>query len=185
MNNNKENGSCINYDIVLMPVKNEYNESFKHREKLDAKINILFTVYAFIILIYIQLINSIEKDTVKNIYQLIYGIFNNAITDIKLFLFLIGIIISTIYIIINILSLLFILKGITLEHIDSSEILDRNLFESCDKTNAKFIAALYEKCRSKNNDIINVKYLEYNKAINRTVIMIIAIILTYLLKIIL
>lgn len=168
-----------------MVAKNEYDESFKHREKLDVKINILFTVYAFMILIYTQLIGSIDKNTIVDIYNLAYGILNNTIIDIKLFLFLFGIVTSTILIIANVFLLLFILKGITLEHFDSGEIFEKNLFESSEKTNVKFVTAIYEHCRSKNNEIINNKYLEYNKAINRTVIMIVAIIFTYLLKLIL
>ena len=182
---NENNNSSINYELLLTVAKNEYDESFKHREKLDTKINILFTAYAFIVLIYVQLISSIDNKIINDISKLILEIFKNKIISIKLFLFLIGFIVSTIFIIFNVLSLLCILKGIILEHFDSSEILDKNMFESCDKVNVKYIIALYEKCKFKNNDIINDKFLEYNKAINRTIIMIIVIIFTYLLKLIL
>ena len=181
----KKDKSQTNYDTLLTSAKNEYDQSFKHREKLDAKINIIFTVYAFMILIYIQLISSIEKDTVEGIKELILELLNNKIVDVKLFLFSIGFAVSTILIIYNVLSLLSILKGVSLEHFDSSEILNRNLFEENEKANAKFITALYEGCKSRNNSIINNKFLEYNDTTDRTIAMIIAIIFTYLLKIIL
>ena len=67
---NKKDNSFNIINKFFEVSKSEYDNTFNRRNKLDNKVNILFTAYAFFVLVYVELLKLIIKNSIYDIKDL-------------------------------------------------------------------------------------------------------------------
>lgn len=180
--------------------KSEYDNTFNRRNKLDNKVNILFTAYAFFVLVYVELLKLIIENNIYDIKDLFNRISKldfcricNIITVVKeypsiylkklmLLILSILIILITILLLYNLCKLLILLSGIELSSFDPDEILSKNMLSLRNIGCLKYIIANLEICKNNNNMLLNEKYDKYNEVIKTTWILVILLVATFLLN---
>ena len=69
---NKKDNSFNIMNKFFEVSKSEYDNTFNRCNKLDNKVNILFTAYAFFVLVYVELLKLIIKNSIYDIKDLFY-----------------------------------------------------------------------------------------------------------------
>ena len=151
-------------DAALTVVQNEYNHCFERSAKLDNKVRILLTVCAFL---FVML-----SEAVKKLPELMI-----STTRCQLLIrggYIVLLTLNVTVFIVMLVKLMELLQGIELMRFDSYEILHKDMVNADKKQTIRYVCMMYEKCRSYNNQVIELKYKQFNRC---TKLMMITVIL--------
>ena len=151
-------------DAALTVVQNEYNHCFGRSAKLDNKVRILLTVCAFLFVMLSEAVKKLSKLILSTTrcQLLIRGGYIVLLTlNVTVFIVLF-------------VKLMKLLQGIELMRFDSYEILHRDMVNADKKQTIHYVCMMYEKCRDYNNQLIELKYKQFN---NCTKFMVMTVIL--------
>lgn len=151
-------------DAALTVVQNEYNHCFERSAKLDNKVRILLTVCAFLFVMLSEAGKKLSELIISTTrcQLLIGGGYIVLLTlDVTVFIAMF-------------VKLMRLLQGIELMRFDSYEILNRDMVNADKKQTIRYVCMMYEKCRSYNNQVIELQYKQFNKC---TKLMVVTVIL--------
>lgn len=137
--------------------KNEYDHCVQRSEKLDNKVYIILTVYAFLFVLLCDNIKKIDtfsfpENQIQLALVITYSIF--LMFNIILYIF-------------TLIKLVDLLKAISIERFDPQTILENNMISTNSKALAKYICSLYTKCIYINNSILEKRFQKFNVCIKQ------------------
>lgn len=151
-------------DAALTVVQNEYNHCFERSAKLDNKVRILLMVCAFLFVMLSEAVKKLSELIISTTRcQLLIGGGYIALLTLDVTVFLILFV-----------KLMKLLQGIELMRFDSYEILHRDMVNADKKQTIHYVCMMYEKCRDYNNQLIELKYKQFD---NCTKLMVMTVIL--------
>lgn len=173
--NKNSTDSATNKDsteVCLSTIKLEYEYILERSNKLDNKIYIALTVYGFIFLYIIELINKLGSFK----YKLQY-------TQMTLIiLYIISIIILLVTYIYSAIILIKLLRGVDTYRISSDFIVKNQLYNEDERIISIYIFAKYTESINTNNKILQDKYIKYNKCIKNLTLIFLTVFFASLLK---
>lgn len=139
-------------DAALTVVQNEYNHCFERSAKLDNKVRILLTVCAFLFVMLSEAVKKLSELIISTTRcQLLIGGGYIALLTLNVTVF-----------IILFVKLMKLFQGIELMRFDSYEILHRDMVNADKKQTIRYVCMMYEKCRDHNNQLIELKYKQFD-----------------------
>ena len=157
-------------DAALTVVQNEYNHCFERSAKLDSKVLILLTVCAFLFVMLSEAVKKLSKLILSTTrcQLLIRGGYIALLTlNVTVFIVLF-------------VKLMKLLQGVELMRFDSYEILHRDMVNAGKKQTIHYVCMMYEKCRDHNNQLIELKYKQFNNCTKLTVMTVILLLVSAL-----
>ena len=145
--------------IILIFPKNYHTKLQKlnqRSEKLDNKVYIILTVYAFLFVLLCDIIKKISdfsfpKDNVQLALLIIYSILLTL--NVSLY-------------VLTLIQLTHLLKGVAIQRFDPQIILKREMIDANSKAVAKYICSRYNQCIDTNKNILEKRFEKF-KIYNR------------------
>lgn len=166
-----QNHTDFSEHLSYESTKAEYEHCIQRSEKLDNKVNIILTVYAFLFVLLCDIIKKIADFTFPK-------------SHIQFFLLISFSILLTLNIILYVFTLIqltHMLKGVTIERFDPQIILKREMIDANSKAVAKYICSRYNQCIDTNKNILEKRFKNFNKCLNCIIpIIIISIFLIFI-----
>lgn len=157
-------------DAALTVVQNEYNHCFERSAKLDNKVHILLTVCAFLFVMLSESVRKLPELMISTTqYQLLIRGGYIALLTLTVTAF-----------IILFVKLMKLLRGTELMRFDSYEILHRDMVNADKKQTIRYVCMMYEKCRDYNNQLIELKYKQFDKCTKLMVMTVILLLISAL-----
>lgn len=154
-----DNHSDFSETLSFEAAKAEYDHCVQRSEKLDNKIYIILTVYAFLFVLLCDIIKKIETFSFpKNQIQLILLITYSILLALNISLY-----------IFTLIQLTHLLKGVSISRFKPIAILEREMIDANSKTVARYICSKYNESISENNDIIEKRFKKFNNCVNCTI----------------
>lgn len=154
-----DNHSDFSETLSFEATKAEYDHCVQRSEKLDNKIYIILTVYAFLFVLLCDIIKKIETFSFpKNQIQLILLITYSILLALNISLY-----------IFTLIQLTHLLKGVSISRFKPIAILEREMIDANSKTVARYICSKYNESISENNDIIEKRFKKFNNCVNCTI----------------
>lgn len=143
-------------ELSYESTKTEYDHCVQRSEKLDNKVYILLTVYAFLFVLLCDIIKKItEFSFPQSCIQLTLVIIYSALLafDIGLYVFIL-------------IRLTHLLKGIAIERFKPQIILERDMINADSKAVARYVCSRYNQCIDTNNNILEKRFKQFNVCVN-------------------
>lgn len=157
-------------DAALTVVQNEYNHCFERSAKLDNKVRIILTVCAFLFVMLSKAVRKLPELMISTTRcQLLIGGGYIVLLTLNVTVF-----------IVMLVKLMELLQGIELMRFDSYEILNRDMVNADKKQTIRYVCMMYEKCRSYNNQVIELKYKQFNRCTKLMMITVILLLISAL-----
>lgn len=165
------NHSDYSEALAYESTKTEYDHCVQRSEKLDNKIYIILTVYAFLFVLLCDTIKRISdfsfpKNQVQLALILIYSLllFTNVI--------IYGL---------TLIQLTHLLKGISFKRFTPSVVLERDMPAADSKAVVRYICSRYNQCIDTNNTIYEKRFKKFNSCVNFLIpIVVISILLIFI-----
>ncbi|MCD7837130.1 MAG: hypothetical protein LUG83_10935 [Lachnospiraceae bacterium] len=163
-----EYSKVISYEAVKL----EYESCIHRSEKLDNKIYIMLTVYAFIFALLTSSINQINQFAFpKDMAQLALIIIFSLLLFIDLLIYFISLT--------NMVSLI---KAVHLNRFVSGEVIDKELMGEPEMPVMRYVLGHYVDCININNSILEDRYEKFNRTVYAIVIVLVISILIAILE---
>ena len=155
-NNSSQNHTDFSEELAYEATKVEYDHCVQRSEKLDNKVYILLTVYAFLFVLLCDIIKKIScfsfpGNKTQLALIITYSIFLTL--DIILYIF-------------TLIKLIHLLKGVAIERFNPQVVLKRDMVNADSKAVAKYICSRYNQCIDTNNTILEKRYQQFNACAN-------------------
>ncbi|OLA03443.1 MAG: hypothetical protein BHW11_02780 [Clostridium sp. CAG:62_40_43] len=155
-NNSSQNHTDFSEELSYEATKVEYDHCVQRSEKLDNKVYIILTVYAFLFVLLCDIIKKISdfsfpKNNSQLAWLIIYFIFLTL--NVSLYIF-------------TLIQLIHLLKGVSIKRFAPLIILKRQMIDANSKAVAKYICSRYNQCIDINNDILEKRFGKFNKCVN-------------------
>ena len=155
-NNPSINHTDFSEELSYESTKAEYDHCVQRSEKLDNKVYILLTVYAFLFVLLCDIIKKIScfsfpGNKTQLALIITYSIFLTL--DIILYIF-------------TLIKLIHVLKGVAIERFNPQVVLKRDMVNADSKAVAKYICSRYNQCIDTNNTILEKRYQQFNACAN-------------------
>lgn len=172
-NNNTKNinDTAFSEELSYESIKAEYEHCVQRSEKLDNKIYIILTVYAFIFVLICDVIKKIENFTFPtSTVQLTLVITYSVLLVINILIY-----------VFTLIQLTKLLKGISIRRFNPISVLSRDMINFDSKTVARYICSQYNICIDSNNDILEKKFKKFNDCVNCMIpIIVVSILLIFI-----
>ena len=155
-NNPSQNHTDFSEELSYETTKAEYDHCVQRSEKLDNKVYIILTVYAFLFVLLCDIIKKISdfsfpKDNVQLALLIIYSILLTL--NVSLY-------------VLPLIQLTHLLKGVAIQRFDPQIILKREMIDANSKAVAKYICSRYNQCIDTNKNILEKRFEKFNKCVN-------------------
>lgn len=147
-----QNDYSVPAEISFQAVKEEYDYGLKRSEKLDNKIYIILTVFAFLFVLLCDNINGIRNFSFPGTQPQL---------TLQIVYFVILFVVVACYIGV-LLMLTQLLKGLTIRRFKPHEVLTVNLAEKAPQVTAKFICERYIEAINKNAVLLENRFKKFN-----------------------
>lgn len=147
-----QNDYSVPAEIGFQAVKEEYDYCLKRSEKLDNKIYIVLTVFAFLFVLLCDNINGIRNFSFP-------GTRSQLILYIVYFVILFVVVACYIGVLLVLTQLL---RGLTIGRFKPHEVLTVNLTEKAPQVIAKFVCARYIEAIDKNAALLENRFKKFN-----------------------
>lgn len=157
-NNNIEstNNTAFSEELSYESIKSEYEHCVQRSERLDNKIYIILTVFAFIFVLICDVIKKIESFSFPtSASQLALIVTYSVLLTINILIY-----------VFTLIQLTKLLKGISIRRFNPTSVLSRDMINSDSKTVARYICSQYNICIDSNNEILEKKFKKFNDCVN-------------------
>lgn len=151
-----DNSNSFSEELSYECTKTEYDHCVQRSEKLDNKVYILLTVYAFLFVLLCDIIKEISnfsfpESQIQLILIITYSVL--LVFNIILYVFIL-------------LQLTHLLKGVSIKRFKQKIILERDMISADSKAIARYVCFRYNQCIDTNNDILEKRYKKFNICVN-------------------
>lgn len=170
-NNSSQNHTDFSEEISYEATKAEYDHCVQRSEKLDNKVYIILTVYAFLFVLLCDIIKKISDFSFpQNNIQLALLIIYSILLTLNVSLY-----------VLTLIQLTHLLKGVAIQRFDPQIILKKEMIDANSKPVAKYICSRYNQCIDTNKNILENRFENFNKCVNCMIpIIIISIFLIFI-----
>lgn len=170
-NNRSPNHTDFSEELSYETTKAEYDHCVQRSEKLDNKVYIILTVYAFLFALLCDIIKkSSDFSFPQSNIQLVLLIIYSILLALNVFLY-----------VLILIQLTYLLKGVAIQRFNPQIILEREMIDANSKAVAKYICSRYNQCIDTNKNILEKRFEKFNKCVNCMIpIIIISIFLIFI-----
>lgn len=168
-----QNDYSVTAEIGFQAVKEEYDYCLKRSEKLDNKIYIILTVFAFLFVLLCDNINGIRSFSFPATQPQL---------TLQILYFVILFFVAVCYICV-LLVLTQLLKGLTIRRFKPHEVLTVNLTEQAPQVTAKFICERYIEAINKNAVLLENRFNKFNLCVRLLIPTVIGLLMLVFLRI--
>lgn len=151
-----DNSNSFSEDLSYESTKAEYDHCVQRSEKLDNKVYILLTVYAFLFVLLCDIIKKISD----------FSFPNNKIQLVLIITYSVLLSLNVILYIFILIKLTHLLKGVSIERFKPQIILEKNMIDADSKAVAKYVCSRYNQCIDTNSNILEKRFKQFNLCVN-------------------
>lgn len=143
-------------ELSYESTKAEYDHCVQRSEKLDNKVYILLTVYAFLFVLLCDILKKITEFSFPKSYIqftliIVYSVLLGF--DIGLYVFVL-------------IRLTHLLKGVSIERFKPQIVLEKDMINADSKAVARYVCSCYNKCIDTNNNMLEKRFKKFNVCVN-------------------
>ncbi len=165
------NDTNYSENLSYESTKAEYDHCVQRSERLDNKVYIILTVYAFIFVLLCDILKKIgdfsfPKDQIQLALIIVYSILLTFNSMLYIF---------------TLIQLTSLLKGVSIQRFSPQKVLERDMVNVNSKTVARYVCSRYTQCIGTNNNILEKRFKKFNLCVNCIIpIIIISVLLVFI-----
>ena len=165
------NDTNYSENLSYESTKAEYDHCVQRSERLDNKVYIILTVYAFIFVLLCDILKKIgdfsfPKDQIQLALIIVYSILLTFNSMLYIF---------------TLIQLTSLLKGVSIQRFSPEKVLERDMVNVNSITVARYVCSRYTQCIDTNNNILEKRFKKFNLCVNCIIpIIIISVLLVFI-----